>query len=36
MTADSSGRAVCGVGLRPVASWDCWLDFLGGMDVCLL
>ena len=31
--ASPSGRAVLGVGLRPLACWDC--GFMWGMDVCL-
>jgi hypothetical protein len=34
--ADPSGRSVQGVGLRPIACWDCGLETAGGMDVCLL
>ena len=34
--ADPSGLAVKGVGLRPVASWDCGFETRRDMDVCLL
>jgi hypothetical protein len=33
-TAGASGRAVYGVGLRPLASWDCGFESQRGMDVC--
>jgi len=32
---DPSGRAVYGVGLRPLAYWECGIEFRGGMGVCL-
>ena len=34
--ADPSGRAVWGLGLRPLAGWDCGFEFGWGMNVCLL
>ena len=34
--ADPKGRAVLGVGLRPLACWDCEFESLRGMEVCLL
>jgi len=33
--ADLCGRAVYGVGLRPLACWDCGFESRRGMDVCL-
>jgi hypothetical protein len=32
--ADASGHAVCGVGLRPLACWDCGLESPRGHE-CL-
>jgi len=33
---DPDGRAVYGVGRRPLASWDCGFESRrGGMDVCI-
>ena len=34
--ADPSGRAVKGIGLWPLACWDCGFQPHRGMDVCLL
>jgi hypothetical protein len=32
----SSGPAVLGVGLQPLACWDFWFESTGIIDVCLL
>jgi predicted Zn-ribbon and HTH transcriptional regulator len=33
--ADSSGRAVLGAGMQPLACWDCGFEFHQGHQVCL-
>jgi hypothetical protein len=35
-TGDTESRAVEGVGVRPLACWDCGFEFLRGIDACLL
>jgi hypothetical protein len=36
MKTDPRGRAVLGLGLRPLACWDYGFESRRGMDVCLL
>jgi hypothetical protein len=35
-TDDQRGRAVYGVGLGPLACWDCGFESRRGVEVCLL